>query len=88
MFLSMIRDLEKYVKNINIHKLSKLSFQKVNSNQFPSVNLIEKSLKYGLLTPTIINAANEVLVDLFLSNKICFLDYLFLKIACGFMCNF
>ena len=64
----------KYVKNINIHKLSKLSFQKVNSNQFPSVNLIEKSLKYGLLTPTIINAANEVLVDLFLSNKIGFLD--------------
>ena len=63
-----------YVKNINIQKLSKLSFQKVNSNQFPSVKLIEKSLKYGLLTPTIINAANEVLVDLFLSKKIGFLD--------------
>jgi len=63
-----------YIKNIDIQKLNKLSFQKVNSSQFPSVNLLEKSLKYGLLTPTIINAANEVLVDLFLSKKIGFLD--------------
>ena len=68
------KNIVKHVKNINIQKLSKLSFQKVNSNQFPSVNLIKKSLKYGLLTPTIINAANEVLVDLFLSKKIGFLD--------------
>ena len=28
----------------------------------------------GLLTPTIVNASNEVLVDLFLRNKIGFLD--------------
>ena len=64
----------KNVKNIDIKKLNKLSFQKVNFNRFPSVKLIEKSSKYGLLTPTIINASNEVLVDLFLSKKIGFLD--------------
>ena len=64
----------KNVKNIDIEKLNKLSFQKVNFNSFPSVKLIEKSSKYGLLTPTIINASNEVLVDLFLSKKIGFLD--------------
>ncbi len=64
----------KYVKNIDIQKLNNLSFQKVNSNRFPSIKLIEKILKYGLLTPTIINASNEVLVDLFLSKKIGFLD--------------
>ena len=64
----------KNVKNIDIEKLNKLSFQKVNFISFPSVKLIEKSSKYGLLTPTIINASNEVLVDLFLSKKIGFLD--------------
>ena len=64
----------KNVKNIDIQKLNNLSFQKINRNDFPSVNLIEKSSKYGLLTPTIINASNEVLVDLFLSKKIGFLD--------------
>ena len=64
----------KNVKNIDIQKLNKLSFQKINHNEFPSVKLIEKSSKYGLLTPTIINASNEVLVDLFLSKKIGFLD--------------
>ena len=51
-----------------------LKLEKVSLNQFPSVRLIEKSLKYGLLTPPIINAANEVLVDLFLKGKIGFLD--------------
>ena len=64
----------KNVKNIDIQKLNKLSFQKINHNDFPSVKIIEKSSKYGLLTPTIINASNEVLVDLFLSKKIGFLD--------------
>ena len=64
----------KNVKNIDIQKLNNLSFQKINRNDYPSVNLIEKSSKYGLLTPTIINASNEVLVDLFLSKKIGFLD--------------
>ena len=64
----------KNVKNIDIQKLNKLSFQKINHNEFPSVKIIEKSSKYGLLTPTIINASNEVLVDLFLSKKIGFLD--------------
>ena len=68
------KNIATYVKSIDIKKLNKLSFQKVSLNQFPSVRLIEKSLKYGLLTPTIINAANEVLVDLFLKGKIGFLD--------------
>ena len=49
-------------------------FQKVNHKRFPSIKLINKSLKFGLSTPTIINASNEVLVDLFLRGKIGFLD--------------
>ena len=62
------------IKKINTKKISKLTFQDVEANRFPSVKLIKKSLNSGLLTPTIVNASNEVLVEMFLSNKIGFLD--------------
>jgi 1-deoxy-D-xylulose-5-phosphate reductoisomerase len=62
------------VKKIDINILNKLSFQRVNINHFPSIKLINKILNLGFLAPTIINASNEVLVNLFLSKKIGFLD--------------
>ena len=54
--------------------LNKLNFEKVNINKFPSIKLIKKCLNLGYSTPIIINASNEVLVDLFLKGKINFLD--------------
>jgi len=54
--------------------LNNLSFEKVNINKFPSIKLIKKCLNSGYSTPIIINASNEVLVDLFLKRKINFLD--------------
>ena len=62
------------VKKIDIKILNKLSFQKVNIKRFPSVKLINKCLNLGFLAPTIVNAANEVLVSLFLTKKISFLN--------------
>ena len=62
------------VKNLDAKILNKLSFQNVDSNFFPSIKLIEKSLNSGILAPTIVNASNEVLVGLFLRGKIGFLD--------------
>ena len=62
------------VKKIDTKTLSKMNFQKVNTKNFPSIKLIPKCLKFGLLTPTIVNASNEVLVNLFLAKKIGFLD--------------
>ena len=62
------------IKKIDAVKLSNLNFQNVNTTRFPSVKLINKILNSGPLTPTIVNAANEVLVDLYLGNKIGFLD--------------
>ena len=62
------------VKNINIKTFNDLTFYKVNKNKFPSIKLISKCLNGGLLTSTIINASNEVLVNMFLSKKISFLD--------------
>ena len=62
------------IKKIDITILNKLSFQDVDVRRFPSVALINKCLNTGFLTPTIVNASNEILVNLFLANKIGFLD--------------
>ena len=62
------------IKKIDTKILSEMNFQKVNTKNFPSIKLIPKCLKSGLLTPTIVNASNEVLVNLFLAKKIGFLD--------------
>ena len=61
-------------KNIDINILNKMKFQKVDSKKFPAINFINKCLNLGHSTPTIVNASNEVLVDLFLKKKINFLD--------------
>ena len=60
--------------NIKVKNINNLNFQKVNSKNFPSIKLINKCFSSGLSSPIIINAANEVLVDLFLKGKIEFLD--------------
>ncbi len=62
------------IKKIDTKILSKMSFQNVNIKRFPSTKLINKCLNSGISTPIIINASNEVLVDLFLKGKIRFLD--------------
>jgi len=60
--------------NLEIKRLNNLNFQKANPKTFPSINLLNKCFASGFSTPIIINAANEVLVDLFLKGKIEFLD--------------
>ena len=62
------------IKKINTTIFNKNSFYNVNKKRFPSINLINKILNSGPSTATIVNASNEVLVDLFLRNKIGFLD--------------
>ena len=62
------------IKKIDTKILNNLTFQKVDSKKFPSINLIKRSLKFNNSIPTIINASNEVLVDMFLNKKISFLD--------------
>ena len=47
---------------------------KVNTKIFPSIKLLNKTFKLGFSTPIIMNAANEVLVNLFLKGQIDFLD--------------
>ena len=62
------------VKKIDAKILNKLNLQNVNTKRFPSIKLINKCLNLGILAPTIVNASNEVLVSLFLTKKIGFLN--------------
>jgi len=73
---SIYKNKNNYLKttNINIKHLNNLNFKKVNIKSFPSIKLIKKCFTLGQSTPIIINASNEVLVDLFLKEKIGFLD--------------
>ena len=61
-------------KKIESKILNKMNFLEVDKKKYPSVKLIDKCLNLGTSSQIIINASNEVLVDLFLKGKIRFLD--------------
>ena len=61
-------------KKINTNYLNKISFSEVDIKKFPSIKLIKKCLNLGLSATIIVNASNEILVNLFLEGKIAFLD--------------
>ena len=62
------------LSNIKIKNLNNLNFSEVYLKKFPSVRILKKLTILGHSAPIIINAANEVCVDLFLKGKIEFLD--------------
>ena len=61
-------------KKINSKILNKMNFFEVDKKKFPSIKLINKCLDQEVSSPIILNASNEVLVDLFLRGKIRYLD--------------
>ena len=62
------------IKNVNIKNLNNMTFEKVDIKKFPAVKFVKKCLILGFSSPIILNAANEILVDLFINKKIAFLD--------------
>ena len=70
------KDNNKFInsKKIKSKTLDKMNFFEVDKKKFPSVKLIDKCLNLGPSCSIIVNAANEVLVDLFLKGKISYLD--------------
>ena len=68
------KDTISNISKFKISDLNKLTFEKINHKKFPSIKLLEKCFTLGQSAPIIINAANEILVDLFLKKKIDFLD--------------
>lgn len=59
---------------LNLLEVKSLHFEEVSFEKYPLVKCAIESIKKGKLQPTILNAANEASVRLFLEDKIKFLD--------------
>ncbi len=59
---------------LDLFKYNNLTFEKPDTQTFKCLNIAVDSIKKGGLVPTIMNAANEVAVEMFLNDKIGFLD--------------
>ena len=66
--------IENGVNKINLQNLKNLSFKPINPQKFPSIDFAYFALNYEKGMPIILNAANEIAVELFLKNKISFLN--------------
>jgi 1-deoxy-D-xylulose-5-phosphate reductoisomerase len=65
---------ERVANPIDFYKISTLNFEKPDTETFRCLKLAYKVGEQGGLMPTILNAANEAAVDLFLNRKIKFLE--------------
>src|SRR3712207_1675022 len=65
---------EAVIDKLDFYTINKLTFEKPDMNTFKCLKLAYEAGKIGKLMPTIMNAANEACVELFLNEKIKFLD--------------
>ena len=61
-------------KSLSLTEIGKLTFEKPDSETFRCLRLAFEALKAGGTMPAVLNAANEVCVNLYLNQKISFLD--------------
>lgn len=61
-------------ERLDLGAISSLSFEAPDHARFPAIRLAREALQCGGTAPTLLNAANEVAVDSFLSGRIGFLD--------------
>ena len=75
-FNSLFTDSKKTIKSedLKIENLNNLDFQKVDLKRFPAIKILKLLPKNNTLFETVIVSANDKLVDMFLENKIKFLD--------------
>lgn len=59
---------------LKLEDIGSLTFEKPDETRFPALRLAREALKQGGSAPTILNAANEVAVEGFLSGRIGFLE--------------
>jgi len=62
------------VKPLNFLEIGSLTFDKPDFDRFPCLGIAIESLRMGGIKPTIMNAANEILVEAYLKDKIGFYD--------------
>ena len=75
-FNSIYHNSEKQIKSkkLNIDTLNNLCLKKVDNIKFPVIKILKKLVEKDSLFETVIVSANDKLVDLFLNNKIKFID--------------
>ena len=66
--------VESHTNKINLQQLKNLSFKTIDPHKFPSIDFAYFALNHEKGMPIILNAANEVAVELFMKNKISFLS--------------
>ncbi len=71
---SFPRHLPNNLKTLDFYSVGDLTFEKPDKEVFKCLQLAYDAIKQGGSYPIVLNAANEVLVHLFLENKIKFLD--------------
>ncbi|MCL2323748.1 MAG: 1-deoxy-D-xylulose-5-phosphate reductoisomerase [Oscillospiraceae bacterium] len=62
------------INRINFYDIKELTFEKPDLNTFKCLKLAYEAIKEGGALPCILNGANEACVDLFLKDKITFLQ--------------
>lgn len=61
-------------RSLDLVEIGMLNFKRMDMDRFPSLRFAYQAGQAGGTMPTVLNAANEVAVDLFLKEKINFLD--------------
>ncbi|NLN41317.1 MAG: 1-deoxy-D-xylulose-5-phosphate reductoisomerase [Clostridiales bacterium] len=62
------------LKPLNLLEIGSLSFEEPDLDNFPCLELAYEAIKLGGTMPVVLNAANEVAVDLFLKRRLAFTD--------------
>jgi len=62
------------VKPLNFLEMGNLTFDKPDLERFPCLGIAIEALRAGGIKPTVMNAANEILVEAYLKDKIGFYD--------------
>ena len=66
--------METPCERLDLVKIGSLDFHAPDLERFPALALAQEALRAGGARPAILNAANEIAVEAFLSNEIGFLD--------------
>ncbi|MBF4691763.1 1-deoxy-D-xylulose-5-phosphate reductoisomerase [Fusibacter ferrireducens] len=63
-----------HIERVDFFKLKELTFSKPDTERFPCLDIAKTALNRGGIMPTVMNAANEILVQAYLEDRIKFYD--------------
>ncbi|MBC2577330.1 1-deoxy-D-xylulose-5-phosphate reductoisomerase [Peptostreptococcus russellii] len=72
--LTYPKRIESSFERLDLFEIASLTFEKADMEVFPCLKLAYDSLKHGGTDCTVLNAANEILVQMFLNDEIGFYD--------------